>query len=268
MKRIILFQFHKEWAVCRNRLQLLRNFNPGLHIYGLFGGEENDYDIVCAQFSCWCEDIYLLRGKSPRWKWQNTDLAVRSWFKDVGCSLSFDVVNVVQWDLLMFDSMEVLYRNIPPRALGLTGLTKVDQIADRWHWTLTEPPKSERLKLIEWAQTHYSYRGDSLTCLGPGYCLPREFLGHYSAFDVPELCHDELRLPLFARILGFDLCDTGFYPKWYDEEEEKFFNANGGDLDTKVIKDELARSGGRKVFHPYRGVFPLEEAQELLARRR
>ena len=51
-----------------------------------------------------------------------------------------------------------------------------------------------------------------VACLGPGYCLPREFLRRYANLDVPELGHDELRLPLFGRLLGLEVA------RWLHEE--------------------------------------------------
>ena len=96
-----------------------------------------------------------------------------------------------------------------------------------------------------------------MACLGPGYCLPRAFLAASEALDVPDLCHDELRLPLIAQLLGFPLFDTGFYPKWWDPEVEECFRADGAEIETAAIEREMARLGGRRVFHPCRR--PLRE---------
>jgi hypothetical protein len=139
--------------------------------------------------------------------------------------------------------------------LGLTGLTPVDRIAERWHWTLVEPHRSELVTLREFVRDRFGDTEPLVACLGPGYSLPREFLRRYAEVDVPELGHDELRLPLFGRLLGFPIRDTGFYPAWFDAEAEKLFNANADDIDESRIRAELARAGGRRVFHPYRKIF-------------
>src|SRR5215208_4905202 len=101
MKRIALFLFHKDWDVCANKIAFLRRFNPTVDIHGLFGGQAADWAEVRKIFSGELSTIYHLVDKDSRWKWQNTDLSVRTWYIDHGCRIDFDVVHVVQWDLLM-----------------------------------------------------------------------------------------------------------------------------------------------------------------------
>jgi len=44
MKRIILFRFHTNVDICKNRLRLLKKYNPEVKIFGLFGGQERDLE--------------------------------------------------------------------------------------------------------------------------------------------------------------------------------------------------------------------------------
>ncbi len=90
-----------------------------------------------------------------------------------------------------------------------------------------------------------------MACFGPGPCLPRGFLERYSAIDVPELCHEELRWPLFAQVLGFQLADTGFR-SWHDAQADRFFNMTGRPIDASTIVAELEKPDGGRVFHPAR----------------
>lgn len=255
IKRVALVQFHKDWEVCRNRARLLRAFNPDVEIYGLFGGEAGRFDEARQALVGEFEALHLLRHPDRQWKWKNTDLAVRSWYRDFGSNREFDVLHAVQWDLLLLAPLDELYRGIPSAALGLTGITTVDAIADRWPWTVNEPQKTELVRLRDFAKRELGYDEPFKTCLGPGYCLPRGFLEAYAGADVPELCHDEIRLPLYAATLGFEIADTGFYPRWFDTLEERFFNADGDDIDEKLIRSELARPRGRRAFHPFRKEF-------------
>jgi len=240
-----------------NRIRNLRAFNPEVEIYGLFGGESRQWAEARHLLAGQLVDLYNLRDRESLWKWQNTDLAVREWYCDVGHRVDFDVVHVLQWDLLIFDSLENAYRDVPFRAVALSGITTVDAIASRWHWTSNEPHKTQLTQLKEFAREHFADQQPLQACLGPGYCLPREFLSRYAAANVPTLGHDELRLPLFARLLGFQTVDTGFYRRWFDEAEEMVFNANGDEIQDSVIERELGRVDGRRVFHPYRRVFEL-----------
>jgi hypothetical protein len=258
MRRLALLQYHGDFDVAASRVRNLRASNPGVLVCGLFGGGPADAAAADAVFGGDRELVYHLASRDPRWKWQNTDLAVREWYRDVGRGLSFDVLHVVQWDLLLLDSLDRLYAHVPEGALALTAPTPIASIADRWHWTLVEPHRSELPALAAHVEECYGASAPDGACLGPGYALPREFLERYASADVPELCHDEIRLPLFARIFGFPVADTGFYPTWFDPEGERFFNANGDEIEEAVIRNELRRPGGRRVFHPFRRAFEPE----------
>ena len=39
MKLAIVFWFYKEPDICRERLEFIKNKNPGLKIFGLYGGD-------------------------------------------------------------------------------------------------------------------------------------------------------------------------------------------------------------------------------------
>jgi hypothetical protein len=62
-----------------------------------------------------------------------------------------------------------------------------------------------------------------------GRLLPKAFLARYAAIDLRRLGREELRLPLFAQILGFQIADTGFHRQWHNRDEDRFFNAGGSD---------------------------------------
>jgi len=81
-------------------------------------------------------------------------------------------------------------------------------------------------------------------------------LEDYSDLYLPELCHDEIRFPLVAQLLGYPLFNTGFFKKWSSEEEYKYFNCDRQPIDSQIICNELA-SNGRKVFHPFFEIFDL-----------
>jgi Glycosyl transferase family 2 len=267
MKRVALLQFHKDWDVCRNRTALLRAYNPGLEVHGLFGGEAGSLQTARAALNGDLVGIYRPSLRESSWNKKNTDLAVRSWYRDVGRQIDFDLLHVIQWDLLFFDSLPRIYAEVPSEAVGLTGVIPLETIADRWPWTVNEPHRTELALLKNFASRRYGYEEAYRACLGPGYCLPRKFLDAYAVADVPELCHDEIRLPLFASILGFEIADTGLYPRWFDTFEERFFNANDDDIDERLIRSELSRPRGRRAFHPFRREFALSAKASASARK-
>ena len=259
MKRLILFRFHKGPIVSKNRLELLRAFNPGIDIFGLYGGEEGNFRDIAKALSQHLVHAYCISGKSQEWKWKHSDLAIRLWYKEYGYRLSFDMLHIVEWDLLLFSSIRQLYGHIPKNGVGLTALTPLENVKSRWGWTyLLEAHKGEWSELLELVTHKFHYDQKPYASLGPGVCLPREFLEEYGSIDIPELCHDEVRLPLFAQILGFRLCDTGFNKKWFDEAEMKVFNCQNQEIETSIIREELSKPSGRRVVHPYRSVFMLD----------
>lgn len=259
MNFIILFRFHNRFDICKNRLEIIKKFNPDIKIYGLYGGEEESFNKALATLSSFFENIYSIKGKSSDWKWKNGDLAIREWFRDFGINLIFDSVVVLEWDLLQFDSIERIYSHINKDCVGLTGPILTKEVENRWKWLSEEPYKSEWGSLKKFVSKEYGYCGEYYATLGPGPILPNSFLKKYTSIEVPELCHDELRLPLIAKVLGFNICDTGFFRKWYDEDEPKFFNCWDVEISPETIKSELVKENGRRVFHPYRKLFDLNQ---------
>ena len=251
MTRLILFRFHTKPAVCRERLSVIRGYNPGITICGLYGGDARRHHII-QEYLTDLDHVYTIRGKTPDWKWRNGDLAVSEWYRDVGIRFEFDMCHLIEWDLLLFGSVESLYSHVCRDGLGLTGLIPLAAVEDRWGWTVHEPGKTQWQKLLTVARSRYGYVQEPFASLGPGICYPREFLEEYSQLDVPELLHDELRVPLFAQIMGLNLYDTGFLKDWIDPREKKYFNCGNLDIATETIVAELANPNGRRAFHPFR----------------
>jgi hypothetical protein len=263
MRRIVLFRFHENQAVCRNRLELLRRHNPGTPVYGLYGGDEAAFPRVARSIGQEFTHLYCLSGKTPAWKWLHGDLAVREWHRAVGRGLEFDMLHVVEWDLLLLDSLGRLYGGVPRGGVGVTALVPLRLIADRWGWTQTPRWVAQWEKLLAYSRAVYGYEAEPHASLGPGLCLPKEFLDLYAACDVPQLCHDEVRLPLFAQNLGFGLYDTGFCRGWFDARDEAYFNCTNKEIGLGVIRAELGVPAGRRAFHPHRQVYEEPQAESV-----
>jgi hypothetical protein len=249
MTRLVVFRFHRNLGVCRNRLRLLRLFNPGVQICGLYGGPR-DASAVERHLSPWLDHVHPLPTGTGDWSWRHGDLALLSWFRERGRSLDFDSLVVVEWDLLLLDSLDNLYRGVPPGSVGLSRLRTVSSAERTWRWVAEEPHRGEWERLLAHVRGRHGYAGEPLACIAGGASLPRAFLEKLLALDIPELGNDEARLPLYAQILGFPLVDTGFYAA--DPAERRFFSLGGADIPASLILGEVARLGGRRVFHPFR----------------
>ncbi len=265
MKRLVLFRFHQNRVVCKNRLDVLRRYNPAIEIHGLYGGEESMYPNVQRAIGDDFSSLFCLKGKTAQWKWLHGDLAVREWYQAVGRLLAFDVVHLVEWDLVLLDSLENLYRHVPAAAAGITGLVRMELIKDRWCWTSRNSWWTTQWeRLLAHVEEVYQYDGEPYASQGPGLCLPRKFLELYAAAEVPRYCHDEVRLPLFAQSFGIDLFDTGFYDGWFNGTREAFFNCRNQEINPQVMWDELGRTDGRRAFHPFRQTFA-EQQHDLVS---
>lgn len=252
MKRIILFRFHKNAVVCGNRIDLLRHYNPGTKIFGLYGGDEGRFPAYQKKLGAAMDDIYCIRGRSDEWKWKNGDLAIRRWFIDCGEKIPFDMLHVIEWDMLLCDSVENIFSIVPEDCMGLAGLMPLRDIENRWIWASHDTYKDELKKLLSHVRDTYQYSLDPFRSIAGGACIPREFIIRYADTEIPELCNDEVRLPLFAQAFGIRLCDTGFYS--LDDNERRYFNLFTP-IDISRIREELGRSGGRRIFHPYYKTF-------------
>jgi hypothetical protein len=190
--------------------------------------------------------------ESGRWNWQHSDLALAAWYRDVGSRIPFDVVHVIEWDLLLLEPLESLYAPVLEGAVGLTALTPISELEQEWTWLRREENRREWETLLARARAEWGYDGVPYGCLGPGPCFPRSFVEAYAAIDPPVLCNDELRLPLFAQILGFPLSDTGLRSAWRGEREHPFFHFRDRDIEWSAIQAELANPDGWRAFHPVR----------------
>jgi hypothetical protein len=255
---IIIFRFHKYPAICLNRLKLLRYYNPNIPVYGIFGGD-NEEDVAEYQqlFGDYCRHIYTIEHKTDKWKWSSIDFILRDWYSAVGKDIAFDRIYVVEWDLLLLDSIENLYRDMLPYEVGFTGLVALEKIENSWYWTCEEPAKSVWKQMLSFVRVFYNYDQSPYACVGPGITFPRSFLECYFRLNVSELCHEELRIPLFTQILGYPMKDTGFFKGWFNQEEKKYFNCDNMFITEEVVNEELEAPTGHRVFHPYRKLFPV-----------
>jgi hypothetical protein len=245
MDRVVVFRFHRNPAVCRSRLELFRTLNPDVPVYGL--GEPIGIDDAL-------EHRHTVDGGDGDWAWQHGDLALADWYREVGRDLSFDVVHVVEWDLLLCAPLEDLYAHVPADGVALSGLRSMAAARDDgWSWVTDEGTyehADDYDRLRELAREELGYDGEGCSCVFPGVALPRSFLAEYADLDVPAVANDEVRVPLVARALGYDCYDTGFHEWTY--EGRRYFNGRGDAVQRRRIVEELEDPDGRRAFHPVR----------------
>jgi hypothetical protein len=221
----------------------------------MYGGPRSEEARMRRYTGKYFEKWWRIPSTEKRWKWLHSDLAVRAWYKAVGRGVVFDVLHLIEWDLVLFQSIEKAYRHIGANSIGLTDLHPLRESAHRWYWTTHEPYKSQWARLLSLAQKKYNYHGQPQASVGPGMTFPKAFLARYAREKIPVLAHDELRVPLYGKIFGFNLSNTrlGYLGK---KDESRYFNCNGILITLSTITSELTKKNGRRAFHPYRGFVP------------
>ncbi len=180
MKRIILFRFHGYSEAYTSRLKSLIKLNPHIPIYGLYGGNKRAYNKIKKNFNQYFRNIYRIPVSNWRWRWKNGDLSINLWYKELGNKIDFDMVYIIEWDLLLFESVPKVYNHINKNSVGLTGLKILGEVEDKWDWTSEEPSKTEWKKLLQYVKKKFDYSKENYGCLGFGYCLPKKFIEKYS----------------------------------------------------------------------------------------
>lgn len=232
----------------------------------MFGGKENEFEYYTESLSNFLEHNYCIKDKKDDWKWMNGDLAFREWYIDFGNSIDFDMVHVLEWDLLYLAPIKVLYSHVHEQALGTSGLVPLRKIESEWFWTRDPEQRANWLKLVEHVGSTVGNVAELHGTVAPGLCMPKMFLQKYSEVEIPELVHDELRLPLYAEAFGFELVDTGFYKKWFSKGEYKYFNCNNFDIQLKRIYRHLKKRNGRRAFHPFREIIDIQEIKHKITK--
>lgn len=258
MERIILFRFHTSLDVCINRLQLLRRLNPRTRIIGLWGGERGGFPQAQTLLAPYLEYVWEIPVESPEWKWKNGDLSLLMWYRAEGKHLQFDMLHLVEWDLLILASLDKVYGDAGKHGVALTALTPLERIQHHWAWTALEPYATQWHQLRNHVQDMYGWSGPHLACQGPANALSKTFLDRYALEEVPDLVNEELRIPLYAQALGFEVTALPhIYREIKDPKEMKFFNCEKQRIKTRTIRQEMIKPWGRRVFHPYIKKIPL-----------
>ena len=263
MKRIVLFRYHHQFKRNLELLRFFKSLNPGVEIYGLYGGPESAYSEASESLKEVFSGNYLIEDKPTEWKWKNSDMAFQLWYREYGQNLDFDMLHTLEWDLLYFEPLERLFGHVPPNALALTGLIPIRKIEKKWYWTRNETRKAEREELLKHFRDNYGYKQEPFAMIGPGASFPKNFLEKIKDVEIPDLSNDEVRIPMLAQVFNFPMADSGFFRKWFSNREFKFFNSNAFEVDWKTMEKQLKKPKGRRAFHPYGKELTLNQLQSL-----
>jgi len=285
MKVAVLFWFYKELEVCQNRLEILRQYNPDIAIYGLYGGDLALADQYKSALSTYLDDFYAFsEPKDSYWKWIQGDLMITQWFRDRGHHLEWDTIVVVQWDMLVFGAIEELFSMLKQDEILLSGLRPVAEVEHNWQWVTPKIPdlRQRYLDFLTHVRKTYGYDQDPLGCLFIVIGFPRTFLDQYSKVEEPELGFLEYRIPIYAQIFGTPLCEDHPFQAWWVDTDPVFqeknpvrrvwnslqlrlnpnpLNPAKREISLIPIYRHLNTEIGARIFHPYEQPFPMTKQQ-------
>ena len=260
---IIIFRFHNHFSVCKSRLKMLQFHNPDIPVYGIYGGKNQDFRKCRKKLGKYFKHLWIIPEWLSETKWSNFETILKVWYVHIGKDIDFDRAYVIEWDLLLLDSLKNIYQNIGVNEVGVTGLMPVDKIKDNWYWSTDKNQKRKLEYVFSLARQYYGHNSVFYASLGPGLCFPKSYLDNFSKLNMPAICHEEIYFPLFAQLLNYPLKDTEFFNGWFNDKEKRYFNCDKNYVSKKTIRSELLLRG-RKVFHPYQKQYfhinPIEKA--------
>jgi hypothetical protein len=260
----VLFWFYREPELCANRLRLIRRFNPGCRIFGLYGGDADDAPEFRARLEGLLDDFYAFTAATdPWWKWVNGDLVIRTWYEERGRELPWNSIVVAQWDMLLLGSLESLVGTPGADDVILSGLRPVAEVSSWWPW-VKGAGAADLETFMDHLRVRHGYSGEPWCCQFVLACFGRQFLEAYAGIEKAELGFIEYRVPTYARAFGLRVAAARF-PCWWEGDPSmqgvpawrRTLSARRAPVATRHLLRAWITDGSA-VVHPYRQHFPVD----------
>jgi len=252
-ERCILFWFYKEIEICKNRLDILKRYNPNTRIFGLFGGDIDEFKLYKKEIGYYFDDLYcFVKTTDQNWKWIHGDLVLLDWYDNRGKNLDWNQIAVVQWDTLVLDNINSLFINVRSDEILLSGYRILDNNLEQiWNWTRNDRKhRKNYLRFLEYIKTTYKYRGQPYCCLFIFQIFNKIFFEKYLQVKNKELGMLEYKIPIYSNIFNIPVHECNLGVKWHDNNN-KAMNAIPKEIPEEYICIELAKNSGYRIFHPY-----------------
>jgi hypothetical protein len=250
MSLAALYWFYKDLGVSQNHLALFKKHNADIPTYGLYGGDSKEAPRFEAALSRGLDDFYISEVQDTKWKWLHGDLLILKWYQDRGQYLPWDSLAVIQWDMLVFDS---LHKQFPALATGeifLSGVTELNEtLENAWDWT-SGVERPNYLDFREYVRKEYGYIGPALGCFFIFQIFPRIFFEKYLTVKNKELGMLEYKVPTYANIFGLPFYKKDVGVDYYGNQQLPM-NAAPREIEDAYIRDELRKKDGWRIFHPF-----------------
>ena len=240
-KNALLYIFYGSPATCAYRLRIYRELNPELAIYGVCTAgisQKSKFQVVEEQ----CDHLWYLPEHDAKWCWYNLDKVACMWFEEVGRTLDFEKILVVDWDLLLLEPVSNWLDQVGDNDVKIIDVWE-NRNPDANFWTSDRFPEYAAFK--EQLSLDYPH----------GYTLLNAFLFAYgctkSSFEkfatqvigLPGYC--EFRLPTVMACQGLEVSNFKRPSNW-----GTFATVSGLSISKSLIVRELSNPNGFRMFHP------------------
>lgn len=273
MRTALIYRFHKDVEVHARRVEILRHFNPGVPIHGLYGG--SDYPQACHDLGNLFDSIYDHPSRDGFFKWMHAEYMLRDWFVAEGHKHAFDRLVDHEWDILHVAPVRDVYARVPAQAAAFGGLTPpLEAMLGGWWWLAQPAHKQAFANYCRYAAMTYGIGLQRYICQGVGSVLPRTFLEKLATEPLPIEAllgvHCEITLPGYAEFLGFEIVNHGLHPPWTGMFKSLYsgpmFHCNSDEpITLGLLHDDCRRSRGprRTSYHPVPFAVTLEQVLAL-----
>ena len=241
MKSAVLYVFYASPHTCSLRLKLMRSLNPDVSFYGICTDRpENAHKFKPVLDEL--DDGWFFPFVDPKWHWHNLDKVVCSWFVNRGVNLPFDRLLVLDWDVLLLGPVSAWTNEVDKNTAKFIHVWKNVQ-PETNHWTSSENPQfvNFRSRFMEKNGVEPVLYNSFLFA----YVVPREALLDCAQEVLGYSGYCEYRLPTILRSFGYHLENLPRPQDW-----GRMANVNGRSISRKVIRAEMARPDGYRLFHP------------------
>lgn len=262
-KLAILFWYYKEPETCANRIHSLRKLNPNISIFGLYGGNPDQFSVYEDLFGNILDDNWCyLDYQDSAWKWRHGDLVINAWYREKGLHLAWDTLIIMQWDMLALAPVGQIFSPLIKDEIYLPGLRPIEELEHHWWWTKPNTPQGEEYALFKsQLSDQYGFSGPYQACQFVTAALPRSFLNHYAKIQNPELGFLEYKLAAYANLFGTPIrqlprLQVTWPGNWNKTTRVTLTAAKREIRDIDIALERLTPSGAR-LFHPVLRPFPI-----------
>lgn len=250
---VVLFWFYKEIPLCLERIQHFKKLNPGVTIYGLYGGDVKSTDKL-KDINEELDHLYIYEKEcTAHWKWMNGDQMLVDWYRCIGFKLNWKNVFILQWDLVMYQPLDFYIGEIKENQYFIPGVRDISEVKAWWPWFRAESIDSFKNYLSK----TMDYRGSISCSLFICALLPRAFFEYFKEIDYPEDYFLEYKIPTILNAIGYEPFDAVWGAPYWAEElikdyvsvENRNLIAVGHSIPIEVVKKNL-NLNRHSIFHP------------------